>query len=289
MSFRSIAILIDGGFFLKRLPHLVKPEYCATPEGIVAHIRHLCRSHVKYLTSCGNTDWNQHVYRIFYYDAVPYDGKAHHPIDNRSIDFARSDVATQRLALFDCLRRQRKVALRLGKVNRDHDWAIKPELTKKLLRNRSALDVLSRLPEPPATGEAAAPATLTLSSEEQRALVALRAVWQSLDGSSVAMGLRQKGVDMRIGVDIASLALKKQIDTLILVAGDSDFVPAAKLARREGIDFILDPLGQQINADLFEHIDGLRSGLRKPRPKQTAAAQSAQGPAATSQEHPDGP
>ncbi len=48
------------------------------------------------------------------------------------------------------------------------------------------------------------------------------------------------------------------------VAGDSDFVPAAKLARREGIEFILDPLWQQVNADLFEHIDGLQSGLKKP-------------------------
>ncbi len=28
-----------------------------------------------------------------------------------------------------------------------------------------------------------------------------------------------------------------QIDQIILIAGDSDFVPAAKLARREGIDF----------------------------------------------------
>ncbi len=47
---------------------------------------------------------------------------------------------------------------------------------------------------------------------------------------------------MRIGLDIASLAYKKQIDQIILIAGDSDFVPAAKLARREGIDFILDPM-----------------------------------------------
>ena len=44
-----------------------------------------------------------------------------------------------------------------------------------------------------------------------------------------------------------------------MIAGDSDFVPAAKLARREGIDFILDPMGKKINAELFEHIDGLRS------------------------------
>lgn len=77
----------------------------------------------------------------------------------------------------------------------------------------------------------------------------------------MALGLRQKGVDMRIGLDITSITLKKQADTIILVTGDSDFVPAAKLARREGVEFILDPMWQSIGDDLFEHIDGLVSVL----------------------------
>lgn len=34
---------------------------------------------------------------------------------------------------------------------------------------------------------------------------------------------------------------------------------AAKLARREGIDFILDALYTNIKSNLFEHIDGLRT------------------------------
>lgn len=67
---------------------------------------------------------------------------------------------------------------------------------------------------------------------------------------------------MRIGLDITSITLKKQADTIILVTGDSDFVPAAKLARREGVEFILDPLWQNVQDDLFEHIDGLVSVLR---------------------------
>ena len=46
---------------------------------------------------------------------------------------------------------------------------------------------------------------------------------------------------------------------LILISGDSDFVPAAKLARREGIDFVLDPMGASIRDDLSEHKDGLIS------------------------------
>ena len=77
--------------------------------------------------------------------------------------------------------------------------------------------------------------------------------------------LRQKGVDMRIGLDIASITLKRQANVIILVAGDADFVPAAKLARREGVQFILDPLWQNVPRDLLEHIDGLRSGFYKPR------------------------
>lgn len=69
----------------------------------------------------------------------------------------------------------------------------------------------------------------------------------------------QKGVDMKIGLDIASFSYKKLVDQIVLISGDSDFVPAAKLARLEGIDFILDPMGHPINGALQEHIDGLRS------------------------------
>ena len=57
--------------------------------------------------------------------------------------------------------------------------------------------------------------------------------------------MKQKGVDMNIGLDIASLAYKKQGDQIVSIAGDSDFVPAAKLARRESIDFILNPMGKK--------------------------------------------
>ncbi len=76
--------------------------------------------------------------------------------------------------------------------------------------------------------------------------------------------MRQKGIDMKIGVDIASLALKKQVNQIVLISGDEDFVPASKLARREGIDFILDPLWNPVDSSLFEHIDGLNSTSPKP-------------------------
>ena len=69
---------------------------------------------------------------------------------------------------------------------------------------------------------------------------------------------------MRIGIDVASLTLKQQVDTIVLVAGDADFVPAAKPSRREGIHAILDLSWQEVASDLFEHIDGLRGGFPKP-------------------------
>ncbi len=77
-------------------------------------------------------------------------------------------------------------------------------------------------------------------------------------------GVSQKGVDMRMGLDIAALAFKRLVKRIVMVAGDSDFVPAAKLARREGIDVVLDPMWHRAGDDLYEHVDGLKS--TSPRP-----------------------
>ena len=46
----------------------------------------------------------------------------------------------------------------------------------------------------------------------------------------------QKGVDMRIGLDIASFAERRTVDRLLLVSSDSDMVAAMKHARRAGIE-----------------------------------------------------
>ena len=49
--------------------------------------------------------------------------------------------------------------------------------------------------------------------------------------------IRQKGVDMRIGIDITWLALRRLVDVVgvVTVTADSDFVPVFKVARREGM------------------------------------------------------
>lgn len=67
--------------------------------------------------------------------------------------------------------------------------------------------------------------------------------------------VNQKGVDMRIGLDIASLTLKRQASIIVLVTGDSDFVPAMKFARKEGAQLYLVPLNHGIREAMYEHAD----------------------------------
>lgn len=274
MSTDQIAILIDGGFFLKRIQRLLRENEIDTPEKVARCVRRLCFNHVIKLKGGSGKLWQQHMYRAFFYDANPFDGKAHHPVDNKSIDFAKSDVAQHRQALFQELRKERKLALRLGKVNRDSDWTLSPRLTKTALKTRQQLASLNAL-QPLIEAAGTAPINLTLTTDEAQHLQQAYSFWQNLRPGDVALGLRQKGVDMRIAIDIASLTLKKQVKTIVLVAGDSDFVPAAKLARREGIEFILDPLWQNVNDDLFEHIDALQSGLKRPPVNGQGAAEDA--------------
>lgn len=175
------------------------------------------------------------MYRIFFYDCPPLEKKMHIPFAQKGIDFSKSDEAVFRRELHEELRKKRKVALRLGNLV-DGEWTLKPHVISGILKGK-------------------------IKTED-------------LTGDDVTINVRQKGVDMRIGLDIASLTFKKQVNKIILIAGDADFVPAAKLARREGIDFVLDPMWNTIPADLNEHIDGLRSVIRNPKLKGEAQQQT---------------
>lgn len=175
------------------------------------------------------------LYRIFFYDCPPVTKKGQYPVSKKPVDFSKTPTARFRTALHSEIKKLRKVALRLGQLSDITEWKYKAE----------TLDALRK-------------GTLQFSD---------------LKDDHFAYEARQKGVDMRIGLDIASIAYKKLANQIVLVAGDSDFVPAAKLARREGIDFILDPMWNQISESLLEHIDGLRSTSPNPnRPISLSAA-----------------
>ncbi len=199
MRIRRIAVFIDGAFFLKRLPKIVEAKFCSSPEAIAETARILCKRHVQHLigedTRSKESRWLDHVYRIFYYDAEPYEGVAHHPLLNKRIEFARTPEAAFRRDLFAALRRKRKFALRLGKVRKDSDWRFSDRLTKSLLRTREWLHLL----EAPLKARSVAPAGTTLNEEDRRALSKLIETWRNLEERDLLIGLRQKGVDMASG------------------------------------------------------------------------------------------
>ena len=223
------AILIDGGYFLKRLPSARPDIDDSNPDDVVKAIGQLVHGHLSQLNEIYQVP-NQYqlLYRCFYYDAAPYIERGHTAISKKAIDYSKSDTANFRNKLFAALRARPNFALRLGRVENisGSAWTLKPDSQKRLLNG-----------------------DINVSD---------------LTDSDFAPNFQQKGVDMRIGIDIVSITLKKQADIIILVSGDSDFAPAARLARREGVTFILDPLWWGVSPDLHEHIDGLRSGFRNP-------------------------
>ena len=223
------AVLIDGAFFLRCFRQAFPDRNHADPR-IVAEtafavaVEHLARAKRP----------KSSLYRIFFYDCPPIAKKMHHPVSGRAIDFAKTAEAIFRNELHAQLRKQRKVALRLGHLSDHVDWQLKPDSLRRLRR-----------------GE------LT---------------WSDTNDDDYQLDVKQKAVDMKVGLDIASLAYKALVDQIVLIAGDADFVPAAKLARREGIDFILNPMGRVIAPDLHEHIDGLHQVKLKPIAEKVVAA-----------------
>ena len=168
------------------------------------------------------------LYRVFYYDCPPIAKKVYHPLLNHTIDLSKSSTYAWANDFFMELKHQRKFALRLGKLAEEQaEYVIDSKTMRRLLRKELSIDELSE--------------------------------------KDFKLKISQKGVDMRIGIDISSLAYKHQVDRIVLISGDSDFVPAAKQARREGIDFILDPMRSDIKEDLYEHIDGLRTKVPKDK------------------------
>jgi uncharacterized protein (TIGR00288 family) len=234
------AVLIDGAYFLRRFhssfPNLDANSAKDVEIGVIAMAAYHLSVRLgpqQMIAAMDHAKFrfeeSEYLYRIFFYDCAPLTKRVHWPISNRSHDLAKTPQAIARIQLHRQLRSVRKVALRLGRLHDVSDWRMKVECQNRIISGT--------------------PYTITDDDFE--------------------LNIVQKGVDMRLGLDVASLAFKKQVDQIILVAGDADFVPAVKLARREGIDVVLDPMGQTPAADLAEHVDGIRNCRvdLKPRDK----------------------
>lgn len=239
-----VAILIDGSFFLDKLSRITTPQTRSDPVLADRAVGRLVSGHLRRINDLMRADTAQYaggpptsdpyalLYRCFFYDAPPYNRRGHRPVSKRAIDYNKTDEAIFRRALYGLLRRHPNFALRLGEISLHRKWVITEKAQQDLLARRRTVD--------------------------------------DLTDDDFAPGFQQKAVDMRIGLDIAAITLKKQADTIVLVTGDSDFVPAAKLARREGVRIILDPLWHHVAPDLHEHIDLLHCPFPRPGRGQTA-------------------
>lgn len=161
------------------------------------------------------------LYRIFYYDCPPSEKVLFHPLTRKQVNLAATDQFKWTNEFFDALTRKRKVALRRGEeLETQNGYALRVGPLKKLCAGTLTIDDLTE--------------------------------------KDFKLEITQKGVDMRIGLDIASLAERGTVNQIVMITGDSDFVPAAKHARRSGIDFILDPMWATVTTSLSEHVDGIR-------------------------------
>ncbi len=225
------AIFVDGGFYRKRANALFgdkEPGERADELLTYCH-RHLNlnESRASSRSRTSNVESRASLYRIFYYDCPPSDKLLYHPLNQRSVALAKTPQYAWMQEFFAELVKKRKVALRRGEeLNTQRGYYLKRGPLKALCAGSIQVSDLTE--------------------------------------KDFGLDITQKGVDMRIGLDIASVAQKKQANQIIMISGDSDFVPAAKHARREGIDFVLDPMWAHTTDSLREHVDGVRSCVPRP-------------------------
>lgn len=88
-----------------------------------------------------------------------------------------------------------------------------------------------------------------------RAMRSLSKKPRKLTATDLVPNIEQKGVDLRIGLDIARLSLRDTVDAVVVMTGDSDLIPAFKFARREGVRVYLDHMGHGVRRELKVHTD----------------------------------
>lgn len=216
------AILVDGGYYLKRAKKLWGDNLA--PEERARELHEYALRHITQKREAKIEDERRSLYRIFFYDCPPIQNvNVWQPWDGKNHCFnAKDPVYVWKTSFFERLSAMRKVAMRMGQVTVGGlHYAMNEKAINDVVSGRRSV--------------------------------------QSLKKSDYRLvGLKQSGVDMRIGIDVASMADDHIVSQIVPIAGDSDFVPAIKYARRRGIDFLVDPMGNgHVRRDLAEESDGI--------------------------------
>lgn len=154
--------------------------------------------------------------RIYYYDAPPSLETVKLPVSKTDHPLAITDRARHAQSLYDQLELKPGFALRMGETR------LTPFHWK--IKPQKAKQLIKQPRE--------------------------------LTDDDFSLDVGQKGVDIRIGLDMARLALRDTVRAVAVVTGDSDFVPAFKFVRREGVKVMLCTLGHNgARRELKAHAD----------------------------------
>jgi len=272
------AIFIDLDFFLRKLNYKFPFIKNFSPEEKANFVSNLI---YKYINCHLNyKKENNILYRTYVYDCPPENFNIHNPLSNKLVNYSESFMSIFRKKLHDNIKKLPSTALRLGKLDiNNRKWIFRDyKLFKKLIREMGKIKYIEYFLQENTEDKISREIVETikrlcnfkkneeLSKHELKelknvALNSLRKIISELEENEFILDINQKQVDMKIGMDITHIALKGFVEKIILISGDSDFVPVAKLARTEGVIFILDPMSHNISIDLSEHIDGIRSPL----------------------------
>ncbi len=154
--------------------------------------------------------------RIYYYDAPPSGETIKQPVSGEEFHLSSTERYRHAQSLYDQLELKDGVAIRMGETR------LTPQQWK--MKPRSAKQLIK---EP-----------------------------RKVEDRDFDLDIGQKGVDIRIGLDMARLALRDTVRAVAVVTGDSDFVPAFKFVRREGVKVMLCTLGHKgARRELKAHAD----------------------------------
>lgn len=154
--------------------------------------------------------------RIYYYDSPPLRDNVERPISGEKFSLKDTDVYRYNKKLLSELKSADYVAVREGTLVH-RGW----RLTNKAMKSIAEANGTSV----PVTDEFFKP------------------------------DIQQKGVDTKIGLDVAWISFCQTAERILLVSGDSDFVPAMKAARRNGVQIILCTLNHGVYQAMYHSAD----------------------------------
>jgi len=161
----------------------------------------------------------EELFRIYFYDCPPFDKNKNNPISGKKLNFKDTPYFVKCTNFQAELAEHEQVAFRFGQLNHKA-WRLKQRALRGLLKSKNG-------------GE--------------------------IGPDDIEPHFEQKRVDIKIGLDIAWLALKRIVERIVLVTGDSDFIPAMKFARIEGIQIVLVKFDHQVKSEMYIHSDFIRN------------------------------